>query len=182
MKLLSLVILLLFSLNTGAQDFDLSYRWGIAATVGWQKTILGGKFDDRADGDSMHSLQGRYQFDAVKSILFGYTRYDWDNSPTAARVYDASLLFRTSPYKKLSPVLGFGIGGVDIANYNVDENIKFGARAKAGLEYGFSPDIFLTMSLDFQYVGKMVGESRDLVIGEMFILAPQIGFTYFLPK
>lgn len=78
-----------------------------------------------------------------------------------------------------TPIWGLGIGLVDIANYNVDENLKPGYKARIGAEYVLSENMIIDGVLDFQYVSKMVGERRDLRPGEVYAIAPQIILSYF---
>ena len=182
MKHLISILSLFVSLSAFADTYDLARRFGITVASGWQEPILGNRFDDRADGEAMYGLYGRYQLNQESALQFGYTRHDWHNSPTAARIYDVTYLYRTARDQGLSPVLGLGAGLVDIANYNVDENLKLGLRARAGIEYSLSPDFIFGAHVDYQFVNKMIGEDDNLTIGEMHILAPQVNLTYLLPK
>ena len=83
------------------------------------------------------------------------------------------------PREWFTPIWGVGVGLVDITNYNVDENLKLGLKARAGIEYSTGDNVILDFVLDYQYVGKMPGERRDLGVVEMSALAPQVILTYF---
>ena len=88
-------------------------------------------------------------------------------------------MYRFTPREWFTPIVGAGVGLVDIANYNVDDNLKLGLKLRAGIEYALSEDTILDFVIDYQFVNKMLGESDNLVIGEIHALAPQIIMTYF---
>ena len=178
MKLL-FVILSFFSLSSFANSPDFSQRFGLSFAGGFNKPIGGNDFDDRADGDFVAGMYGRYQFNPKSGIQLGYTRYEWDHSPTAARIYDLVYLHRMGPREWFTPIWGVGVGLVDIANYNVDENLKLGLKARVGIEYSTGDNVILDFVVDYQYVGKMPGERRDLGVVEMNAIAPQVILTYF---
>lgn len=173
------VLLFLLVPIAQADSPDFSRRFGISTAIGQNKPILGNRFDDRADGDFVFGLYGRYQINRESGIQLGYTRYEWDHSPTAARIYDLVYLHRLAPRKYFTPIWGLGVGLVDIANYNVDENLKLGLKARAGLEFILSKDLIVDAVVDYQYVNKMIGEDDNLTIGEINALAPQLILSYF---
>lgn len=179
MKQVLLFVLFFTSLHSLASSPNFSKRFGISAAVGFNEPILGNKFDDRADGEFVFGLYGRYQINRSSGLQLGYTRYEWSHSPTAARIYDLVYTHRLATRDWFSPIWGAGIGLVDIANYNVDENLKLGLKARAGIEYIISKKIIIDFLIDYQFVGKMPGERRNLTIGEMHALAPQAIMTYF---
>lgn len=74
------------------------------------------------------------------------------------------------------------MGLVDIANYNVDENLKLALRARAGLEYEVSPNWLLAGVVDYQFVNHMLGEDDNLTIGEIHALASQLILSFFFSK
>lgn len=176
----TLFFLLVFcSFSSFANSPDFSKRFGVSVAGGFNKPVLGNKFDDRADGEFVSGLYGRYQFTRSSGIQLGYTRYEWDHSPTAARIYDLVYMHRMGPREWFTPIWGVGVGLVDIANYNVDENLKLGLKGRVGIEYQTGENIILDFVVDYQYVGKMVGERRDLRIGDINAIAPQVILTYF---
>lgn len=179
MKKLLLFLIFLISNYSYSSAPDLSKRWGISAAAGFNKPILGNRFDDRADGEFVFGLYGRYQINRSSGLQFGYTRYEWSHSPTAARIYDLVYMHRLDPREWFTPIWGAGVGLVDIANYNVDENLKLGLKARGGIEYVISENMITDFVIDYQFVGKMPGERRNLTIGEMHALAPQAILTYF---
>lgn len=182
MKVPFLLLLLFWSITSFAAGHDLSRRFGISGSAGWDKPVLGNKFDDRADGGFVFGLYASYHVNDESGFQLGYTRYDWTHSPTAIRVYDLMYTHRPLSDKRFTPLWGIGAGLVDIANYNVDENLKLGLRARAGVEYGISPDLILAAIVDFQYVNKMPGEDDNLTIGEIYALAPQLMLSFFFSK
>lgn len=179
MKKLFFFLILLTSFYSSAGPPDFSKKWGISAAAGFNKPILGNRFDDRADGEFVFGLYGRYQINRSSGLQLGHTRYEWSHSPTAARIYDLVYMHRLSPREWFTPIWGAGVGLVDIANYNVDENLKLGLKARGGIEYVISKNIIVDFVIDYQFVGKMPGERRNLTIGEMHALAPQAIMTYF---
>lgn len=178
---MKLILLLLFLLpfSSFAESPDFSKRFGVSVAGGWNTPVLGNRFDDRADGEFVLGLYGRYQFNRKSGVQLGYTRYEWSHSPTAARIYDLVYMHRMSPRKWFTPIWGAGLGLVDIANYNVDENLKLGAKARVGIEYSADDNLIIDFVVDYQFVGKMMGERRDLRLGEMNAVAPQAIMTYF---
>lgn len=177
MKLI-LLSFFLFLCNSFADSPDFSQRFGVSAAAGFNKPILGNDHDDRADGEFVSGLYGRYQFNKKSGIQLGYTRYEWTHSPTAAQIYDLVYMHRMGPREWFTPIWGAGLGLVDVANYNTDENLKLGAKARVGVEYSTGENVILDLVVDYQYVGKMIGERRDFGI-EMHALAPQVIVTYF---
>lgn len=162
-----------------AEDFSLEKRWGISGGAGWPVTFNNNRFDKRADGDFSFNLGLRYNFSNYDSLTVGYSRYEFDHTPTCPRVYDALYLSRINGAEKFTPVLGLGLGVADIPNYNIDENLKAASRARIGLEYAFSKNLYSSLSLDYVYISKMIGEKRTLVIGEIHVFVPQFGFQYY---
>ena len=179
MRFLPLLILLLLPLNSWCISPDLSKRFAISLAAGASIPIIDNEFDERADGDFVSGIYGRYQFNRSSGLQLGYTRYEWSHSPTAARIYDLVYLHRLSPRDWFTPIWGAGIGLVDIANYNVDENLKLGLKLRVGIEHALSEELILDFVIDYQFVNKMLGESDDLTIGEIHALAPQIIVSYF---
>lgn len=179
MKYLVVFLFMLASFHSWSDSPDLSRRFGISAAAGWNHPILGNRFDDRADGEFVFGLYGRYQINRESGLQLGYTRYEWSHSPTAARIYDLVYMHRLKSRKWFTPIWGLGVGLVDIANYNVDENLKLGLKARVGIEYVLSEDMIIDAVLDYQFVNKMIGEDDNLTIGEMHALAPQLILTYF---
>lgn len=150
---------------------------------GFNKPMWRNKFDRRADGKSVMSLYGRYQHNPYFGLQFGYTRYEWQNTPTASRIYDVMALYRFTGKERGSFLAGLGIGGVDIANYNIDENLKTGLRARFGYEYSLTKKFLASLNVEYLFVGKMIGESRDLQAeGEFNTLSAQVHLSYFFGK
>ncbi|MBA2404303.1 MAG: outer membrane beta-barrel protein [Bdellovibrionales bacterium] len=179
MKYFLLLPLIFASFNTWSDSPNLSRRFGISLAAGKNKPFTGNDFDDRADGEFVFGLYGRYQFNQESGIQLGYTRYEWTHSPTAARIYDLVYLHRLKARKWFTPIWGVGAGLVDIANYNVDENLKLGLKARVGVEFMLSSNMIVDAVIDYQFVNKMVGEDDNLTIGEIHALAPQLILTYF---
>ena len=171
--------LFLIPLSARCESPDLSRRFGISLAAGFNKPITGNDFDDRADGEFVFGFYGRYQLNRSSGLQLGYTRYEWSHSPTAARIYDLVYMYRFTPREWFTPIVGAGVGLVDIANYDVDDNLKLGLKLRVGIEYALSNDIILDFVIDYQFVNKMLGEDDNLTIGEIHALAPQIIMTYF---
>lgn len=174
-----LLLSLVFTSSVFAEAPDYTNKFAVSMAAGRNKPVLGNRFDDRADGEFVFGLYGRYQFNRSSGVQLGYTRYEWSHSPTAARIYDLVYLHRLSPRDYWTPIWGAGIGLVDIANYNVDENLKLGLKGRLGAEYSLSPNMIIDAVVDFQFVGKMAGERRDLKLGEIYAIAPQLIISYF---
>ncbi len=173
------LVLFLLPLKSWCEAPNFSRRFGLSVAAGRSKPILSNKFDDRADGEFVSGFYGRYQINRTSGLQLGYTRYEWAHSPTAARVYDLLYLHRLASRKWFTPIWGAGAGLVDIANYNVDENLKLGLRARVGMEFALSNFIILDLVVDYQFVNRMIGEEDNLKCGEIHALAPQILMTYF---
>lgn len=183
MKVLFILLAAFLSLGAIAQEFTLNKKFGVGGGYGFNKPMWRNKFDRRADGKSVMSLYGRYQHNPYWGFVFGYTRYEWQNTPTAARIYDVMGLYRFSGNERGSFLAGLGIGAVDIANYNIDENLKAGLRARVGYEYALTSRLFTSLNVEYLFVGKMIGERRDLQEeGEFNALSAQIHLSYFFGK
>lgn len=179
MKWLILLLIIIYSPFSLSNSPDFSHRFGISVGGGWNMPVTGNVFDQRADGEFVSGFYLRYQVSRDSGFQFGYTRYEWSHSPTAARIYDLVYMNRLTPYKWLTPIWGVGVGLVDIANYNIDENLKLGLKGRVGAEVSLDQNLICDFVLDFQYVGKMPGERRNLDGVEMYAIAPQAILSYF---
>ena len=179
MKVLLFFLAALFTLNAFADSPDFSRRFGVSLAGGYDIPLYHTKFDKRADGEFVSGIYGRYQFSRDSGIQFGYTRFEWSDSPTAARIYDVVYMHRMEPRKWFTPIWGAGLGLVDIAHYNIDEDLKLGLKARIGIEYLAGENVVLDFVVDYQYIGKMPGEEHDLRTGDINALAPQVIASYF---
>lgn len=175
-----LLLLLFLTAPTFADTPDFSHKFGFSLAAGRNEPIFNNEFDQKADGENVMGAYLRYQINKESGLQFGYTRYEWSNSPTAARIYDLVYMYRLAKRHWFTPILGAGVGLVDIAHYNVDENLKLGLKARVGVEYVISENMLIDGVIDYQYVGKMPGEEREITVGEMHAIAPQLILTYFI--
>ncbi|MGE3608662.1 MAG: hypothetical protein AB7I27_03660 [Bacteriovoracaceae bacterium] len=176
MKILFLIFF--FTSHVFASAPDISKKFGIGGGLGRDLPVGGNKFDDRARGECVSGIYGRYQLTQSSGLIFGYTRYEWSRSPTAARVYDVVYMYRVASKHWVSPIFGAGIGAVDIAHYNVDENLKLGLKARSGVEFILNKNMLIDAAFDYQFVNRMIGEQDNLTIGEMHILAAEFMVSY----
>lgn len=186
MKYLLLSALLISSVSF-ARTFDLSNRFGIGLDGGYTFPVHGNDFDDVAGNEMMWGAHLRYHFTAADSLLFNYSRLEFEDTDINANVMDLMYLNRINEGDKLTPILGIGAGVADMGNIGpYHDNMKFAAKARAGFEYAFTPDLFATVAVDYQFIGRMPGSGEDesdnltsLPGNEIFAVIPQIGLTWF---
>lgn len=170
-----------------ARTFDLSHRFGIGLDGGYTFPVHGNHFDDIAGNEMMWGAHLRYHLTAADSLLFNYSRLEFEDTDINANVMDLMYLNRINEGDKLTPILGIGAGVADMGNIGpYDDNMKFSAKARAGFEYALTPDLFASVAVDYQFIGRMPGSGEDdsdnltaLPGNEIFAVIPQVGLTWF---
>jgi hypothetical protein len=174
-----LFLLLLVPLTSWCDSPDLTHRLGVSLSAGFDIPVSGNNFDEDANGEFVAGIAGRYQLTPKSSLQLGYTRFEWSNSPAAVRLYDVMYIYRVTSLDWITPILGAGAGAVDIANYNIDENLKLGLRARLGAEWILSKEVVMDFVVDYLYVCQMPGEEGTLESNEIQAFAPQVVATYY---
>lgn len=173
-----LTIMITLLTNSLWANYSVEDRWSISSGAGYPFLYNNNRFDKRADPDFAFNFSIRKNFNNFHSLTIGYSRYEFDHTPTCPRVYDALYTYRFKGQERLTPIIGAAAGVADIPNYNIDENLKLALRARGGVEYMLSPSWLLGVNLDYLYVSKMTGEKRTLVIGEIHSIIPQFNIHF----
>lgn len=181
---------LLFVSFAHARTHDLSHRLGIGGGAGWTFPILRNNFDDFADDDLTYNFHIRYHTSDEDSFQVNYQNYEFENTRIAGEVWDLMYLMRINEVDKFTPVIGIGAGVANMRNIQpFDDNLKFAGRVRLGVEYALNPDVFLSATADYQFIGKPPHNGEDdndwelgLPGQEIHALVPQINLTiYFGP-
>lgn len=179
-KLLILPFILFGALAQAADDIHLGKRFGLGAGAGISTPIWNNKFDDSADTGFMYDIHARYHFTDAHAVMFNFARHGWDETDVDAQVYDLMYLYRSNPNGMFSGIWGLGAGVANLSDIDPEDNLKFAARARAGIEMALSQDLFLSAAIDYQYISKMIGAgSGEMPTGEIHAIVPQLNLTYF---
>lgn len=178
------LLFLIFAVSAvEAKTYDFSRRLGIGGSGGYTFPTNGNRFDDFADGDVTWGGHARYQLTPASGLQLNYSRYDFKDTDIAAGVMDLMYLYRINEGDRITPVLGLAAGVADMDNISpFHDGAKFASRVRAGFEFAVTDDLLASVYADYQYIGKMPGNSgsRDGLPGqEIFAIVPQIGLTYF---
>ncbi len=180
MKHLLFASLLVLSTASFGKTYDLSKRWGLGGGVGKAYPILDNDFDDGTDEESAWNLHYRYQMSDAKAWVLSFNRLEFADTTFGAKVYDLMYLVRTSPVDRLTPILGIGAGAADFVNTTEsNKRTKFAGRARAGLEYAITEDLFASATVDYQYLNDLFEREDSRDIGEIHALTPQVNLTMF---
>ncbi|WPU65949.1 OmpA family protein [Peredibacter starrii] len=180
-KLLIVPFLLFGSFAFAAEDnIHLGKRFGLGAGAGLSAPIWNNKFDDNADTGFMWDLHARYQFTDAHGLMFNWAKHNWENTDVDAQVYDLMYLYRSNPTGMFSGIWGLGAGVANLNDADPKDNLKFAARARAGIEMAMNDDLLLSAAIDYQYISKMIGAgSGEMPMGEIHAIVPQLNLTYF---
>lgn len=170
------------------ETHDLTHRFGIGGGGGWAFPILGNDFDDAFGDDLTYNLHMRYHTSQADSLQLNYQNYEFEDTDLGANVYDLMWINRINEHDKLTPIFGLGAGVADMRNMGrgFQDNLKFAGRARLGMEYALTDDLFASATVDYQYIGKMPhsgedenDEDRKIPGQELHALVPQINLTLF---
>lgn len=183
-----LIPCLLISATAFSKTYDLSNRLGIGGGAGWTFPLLDNKFNDIANDDFTWNLHMRYHTSMWDALQLNLQNYEFSNTKIGANVVDLMWLRRINPGDKLTPIFGLGAGVADMKHISpYHDNMKFAGRARFGMEYALNDDVFLSATVDYQYIGKMPSSSDDsngidrnsLPGKEIHALVPQLNLTVF---
>ncbi|WP_408098852.1 OmpA family protein [Peredibacter sp. HCB2-198] len=179
-KLLIVPFLLLGSYAFAEDNIHLGKRFGLGAGAGLSAPIWNNRFDDNADSGFMYNIHARYQFTDAHGVMFNWARHGWEETDVDAQVYDLMYLYRSNPTGMFSGIWGLGAGVANLSEVDPEDNLKFAARARAGIEMALNDDLLLSAAIDYQYITKMIGAgSGEMPTGEIHALVPQLNLTYF---
>lgn len=186
MKLL-LLMLLVVSPMVKAKTYDLSHRFGIGGGAGWTIPVLKNEFDEFADDDLTYNFHLRYHTSPTDALQLNYQNYEFENTSIAAEVWDLMYLARFNEFDKLTPIFGIGAGVANMRSIEpYDDNLKFAGRVRAGFEYALNSDVFLSLTADYQFIGKPPHNGEDdndwemgLPGQEIHAVVPQLNLTIF---
>ena len=179
---------LLVSGSALAETYDLKNRFGVGGGAGWGFPMLDNDFNDAANADLTWNLHLRYHTSSPDALQLNFQNYNFEDTDIGANVIDLMWLRRINEGDKLTPIFGLGAGVADMMNIApYHDNLKFAGRARFGMEYALNPDVFLSATVDWQYIGKMPSGSDDengidrnsLPGKEIHALVPQLNLTVF---
>lgn len=179
-KLLFVPFLLLGSFAFAEDNIHLGKRFGLGAGAGLSAPIWSNKFDDSADTGFMWNMHARYQFTDAHGLEFNWAKHNWEDTDVDAQVYDLMYLYRSNPTGMFSGIWGLGAGVANLNDIDPEDNLKFAARARAGIEMALNDDLLISAVIDYQYITKMLGAgSGEMPTGEIHAIVPQLNLTYF---
>lgn len=174
-KLLALCVLL--SQVAVAQTYDYSNKWGFGGSYGYNTPVFGNITNEVADGDETWGFHVRYHLNKSSGLELAYTKHELSDTPITLQVTDLTWFKRLAPTSRLTPVIGAGLGVVDITDY-APNSLKLGIKLRGGLEYALMECLSLGLNVDYQHVNKMLF-SDNLPTRNAHVLAGRVGLTYY---
>lgn len=178
----SLLVLAIMSCtfsSAWSKTYDLSHRFGVGGGGGSSIPITGNEFDREAEDDFVYNFHMRYQTHRADALQLSFTNLDFEETDITAKIYDLMYLYRVNPVDRMTPILGLGAGVADLSDFDPHDNMKIALRARAGLEYALSEDLFVSLAIDYHFINKMPDDDDGMPIGEIHALAPQLNLTWF---
>ena len=169
--------LVLIATSAFAEDFNYAGRWGIGGSAGYNTPVFGNIFNNAADGGETWGAHVRYHFCKSCGVEAAFTRHEFADVNSALQVTDLTLFKRLRPLERFTPVIGAGLGVVDISHYD-PSSLKLGMKLRAGAEYALNQAWSLGLNLDYQHVNKMLF-SDNLPGRNIHALAARVGLTWY---
>lgn len=176
MKLL-LGLLFIVSSAAMAETFDYSKKIGIGGSAGYGTPVFGNIFNHAADGGENWGLHLRYHTCESCGFEAAFTKYEFNDTKSALQVTDILYFKRLNPLARLTPVIGAGLGVVDITNYDPN-SLKLGLKLRGGAEYAINKNFSLGANLDYQHVNKMLF-AANLPSRNIHVVSAKIGLTWY---
>ncbi len=175
-----LLCLVLIATSAFAEDFNYANRWGIGGSAGYNTPVFGNIFNNAADSGETWGAHVRYHLCSSCGIEAAFTKQEFSDVKAALQVTDLTFFKRLRPLARLTPVIGAGLGVVDISNYD-PSSLKFGAKLRAGVEYALNQAFSLGLNVDYQHVNKMI-MGDNLPGRNIHTLGARVGLTYYFGK
>lgn len=172
-----LLCLAIFASSAIAGDFNYSHRWGIGGSAGYNTPVFGNIFNDAADGGETWGAHVRYHLCDSCGLEAAFTKHEFKDVKSALQVTDLTFFKRLRPLERFTPVIGAGLGVVDISNYD-PSSLKLGAKIRAGAEYALNQAWSLGFNVDYQHVNKML-MGDNLPGRNIHALAARLGLTWY---
>ena len=172
-----LLCLVLLASSAFAEDFNYARRWGIGASAGYNTPVFGNIFNNAADGGETWGAHVRYHLCDSCGLEAAFTKHEFKDTKSALQVTDLTFFKRLRPLERLTPVIGAGLGVVDISNYDPN-SLKLGVKLRAGAEYALNQAFSLGLNLDYQHVNKMI-MGDNLPVRNIHALAARVGLTWY---
>lgn len=176
MKVFMLFLALLGS-TAFAEEFNYSRRWGVGASAGYNTPVFGNIFNNAADGGETWGAHVRYHLCDSCGLEAAFTKHEFKDTQSALQVTDLTFFKRLRPLERLTPVIGAGLGVVDISNYD-PSSLKLGMKLRAGAEYALNQVFSLGLNVDYQHVNKMI-MGDNLPVRNIHTLAARVGLTWY---
>jgi OOP family OmpA-OmpF porin len=167
----------LFSQLALADTFDYSKKFGIGGSFGYNTPIFGNNFNTEADSGETWGVHARYHLCASCGIEAAFTKQEFSDTKSALQVTDVLFFHRLKAMERFTPVLGAGVGVVDITHYDPN-SLKLGFKIRAGAEYALNKAFSLGLNVDYQNVTKMLF-SDNLPGRNINTLAARLGLTWY---
>lgn len=171
------VFLALISTSAVAEDFNYAGRWGIGGSAGYNTPVFGNIFNNAADGAETLGAHVRYHLCDSCGIEAAFTKYEFNDVKNALQVTDLTFFKRLRPVERFTPVIGAGLGVVDISDYD-PSSLKLGMKLRAGAEYALNQAWSLGLNVDYQHVNKMFF-GDNLPGRNIHALAARVGLTWY---
>lgn len=172
-----LICLFLLSSSVFAGEFNYSKRWGIGGSAGYNTPVFGNIFNNSADAGETWGVHARYHLSETYGLEAAFSKHEFDDVKSALEVTDLTFFNRLRPTERLTPVIGAGLGVVDISNYDPN-SLKLGLKLRAGAEYALNQAFSLGLNIDYQHVNKML-MGDNLPGRNIHVLAARVGLTWY---
>lgn len=172
------ILFLFLILSSGlASAYDYTGKFGLGGNAGYNFPVFGNPFNKTADADWLWGIHGRYHFNTQWGVEVGYSRHEFEDTTIAAQVFDGLAFYRLNGTARFTPVLGLGVGVVDLTNYS-QNSLKMGIKARVGAEYAFTECLSGAFNVDYQRVDKMLfGDNMPGRVAH--IIAPRVALTWY---
>ncbi len=176
MKIIILISALLIS-SAFAETFDYSKKFGIGGSFGYNTPVFGNPFNTAADSGETWGVHARYHLCASCGIEAAFTKQEFKDTNSALQVTDVLFFHRLKAMERFTPVLGAGVGAVDITHYDPG-SLKLGVKLRAGAEYALNQAFSLGLNVDYQNVNKMLF-AANLPGRNINTIAARLGLTWY---
>ncbi len=170
-----LAVVLFFCNMQNTYSSDMSQKFGFGLTGGYSIPLFGNPFNSEADADFGYDLHGRYHFNESYNLEVDVSRLEF--ADTNIRLDNLNFLgvWRVGGAKQVTPILGMGVGLTKVKNFG-PKSLKLSGLVRAGLEASISEWFSVGVSVDYQYVSRLLG---DMPTTRAHMLIPQLALTWY---
>lgn len=179
MKYLLLSLFVVTASAPALAQYDLTKRFGVGGGAGWNFPLWKNRFDNAAESGGTYNFHVRYNTSARDGFQISYTPYEFDDVSVRAKVWDVMYLQRLKPTARWSPVWGIGVGLAELANYQDDDNWHLAAKARIGVQYAITQNLYASVDVDYQWIDYVKGKTGVANLGAIHTIAPQANLTWY---